>query len=191
MNADEHGAVGIDPDDELPLSDDEILVQHYLDGTLSEGENDAVERRMEHDPTFAEEVGTYAALFSALDHHASIAPPDLAEEAVAGWAPVGAGPWSGWADAFGGIKPAVAAFFVLDALLAGLLAGMIVTHGPLTLLKAWILGLKDIVVFVARWAPPPDVLVVALPVAMIALAAALGGIVFSLRVVLARAAVRP
>lgn len=176
-----------DPD--APVDPREALAQRYLDGALDPAEEAEAERLLEEDPAFADLVGGYASLFAALDRHALEAPPDLAMSAVASWSAALPAPQAGWMQIFGGLKKGLGVFVVLDVLLASLLAGLLVTMGPLALLKSWVLGIKEIVVFAAHLMPSAEVAAVLIPTLMLLCAAALGGVTYGLRSVLARAEV--
>ena len=66
---------------------------------------------------------------------------------------------------------------------------LVVTRGPLALLKSWVLGLKDIVVFASHLVPSAEVAAALVPALMILCVALLGGVVFGLRTYMVRAEV--
>ncbi len=173
-----------DPD--APVDPLEALAQRYLDGALDAAEQAEAERLMDEDPAFADLVGGYASLFSAIDRHAFEAPSDLAADAVAAWSAALPTSEGGWLQVFGGLKKGVGVFVALDLVLASLLVGLLAARGPLALLKAWVLGIKEIVVFAAHLVPSAEVAAVAIPTLMLLCAAALGGVTYGLRTVLAR-----
>ncbi len=173
-----------DPD--APVDPREALAQRYLDGVLDETEQAEAERLLEDDPAFADLVGGYASLFSAIDRHAYEAPPELAATAVASWSAALPAAEGGWLQVFGGLKRGVGVFVALDMVLSALLVGLLVARGPLALLKSWVLGLKEIVVFVAHVVPSADAAAVLVPTLMLLCAAALGAVVYGLRTVLVR-----
>lgn len=174
----------VDPD--APVDPMEALAQRFLDGALDAAEQAKAERLLEEDPAFADLVGGYASLFSALDRHAFEAPPDLAADAVATWSAALPAAEGGWLQVFGGLKKGVGVFVALDLVLASLLVGLLVARGPLALLKSWVLGIKEIVVFAAQLMPSAEVAAVMLPTLMLLCAAALGAVTYGLRSVLAR-----
>ncbi len=174
---------------DAPLDEREILAQRYVDGTLPDADNERAEQMLEQDGAFADLVGSYASLFSALDRHAYEAPANLAAVAVAHWNATEAMPEAGWLQVFGGLKRGVGIFVALDVLLASMLVGLVVTRGPLALLKSWILGLKDIVVFASNLLPSAEVAAALIPTLMIVCIALLGAVVFGLRTFLVRAEV--
>ena len=172
-----------------PLDELEMLAQRYVDGTLTDGDNERAERLMGQDGAFADLVGGYASLFSALDRHAYAAPADLAAAAVAQWDITKGAPEAGWLQIFGGLKKGVGIFIALDMILASLLVGLLVTRGPLALLKSWVLGLKDIVVFASNLLPSAQVAAALVPTLMVVCVALLGAVAFGLRTFLVRAEV--
>lgn len=177
------------PEHDLPVDPLEALAQRYLDGTLTPEEEDRAAALMESDPAFAARVGGYASLFSALDRHAYEAPADLASSAIAAWSAQLAPPEAGWLQIFGGFKRGVGVFAALDVVLAGLLVGLLVSRGPLALLKSWVLTLKDLVVFASHLAPTPEVAAALVPTALLLCTALLGGAVYGLRTLLVRSEV--
>ncbi|MCO4773577.1 MAG: hypothetical protein KDA24_26325 [Deltaproteobacteria bacterium] len=181
-----HDAVG---DADAPLDELEMLAQRYVDGSLSDEENERAERMMESDAAFADLAGGYASLFSALDRHAYEAPADLAAAAVAQWTPATVAPPAGWLQVFGGLRRGVGVFALLDVVLATLLVGLVITRGPLALLKSWVLGVKDVVVFASHLLPSAEVAAAVIPSLMIVCVALLGAIAFGLRTFLVRAEV--
>ena len=176
-------------DVDAPLDELEVLAQRYVDGTLPDADNERAERLMEQEAAFADLVRGYASLFSALDRHAYEAPADLAAAAVARWNTTEVTPEAGWLQVFGGLKKGVGIFVALDVVLASMLVGLVVTRGPLALLKSWILGLKDIVVFASNLLPSAQVAAALVPTLMIVCVALLGAVVFGLRTFLVRAEV--
>lgn len=179
----------IDEDVDAPLDELEMLAQRYVDGTLSDPENEHAEQLLEADSTFAEIVRVYASLFSALDRHAFEAPPDLASQAVADWTAQAPPAEAGWLQVFGGMRRGVGVFAALDLVLAAMLVGLVVTRGPLALLKSWVLGLKDIVVFASHLVPSAEVAAALVPTLMVLCVALLGGVVFGLRTYMVHAEV--
>ncbi len=173
---------------DAPLDELETLAQRYVDGTLTDAENERADALLESDAAFADLVGGYASLFSALDRHAYEAPPDLASAAVAAWSEAQPST-SGWLQIFGGVKRGVGIFALLDVVLASLLVGLVVTRGPLALLKSWILGLKEVVVYASHLLPSAEVAAALVPTMMILCTALLGGVVYGLRTYLVRAEV--
>jgi len=175
-------------DADAPLDELEMLAQRYVDGTLTDPENARAEALLEGDSAFADLVGGYASLFSALDRHAYEAPPDLASAAVAAWSEA-TPTTSGWLQVFGGVKRGVGVFVLLDVVLASLIVGLVVTRGPLALLKSWILGLKEVVVYASHLFPSAEVAAALVPTMMILCTALLGGVAYGLRTYLVRAEV--
>lgn len=167
-------------EDEPPLSEDDLLIQRYLDGTLDDEQATALELRAEEDAAFATRLDGYRSLFGALDVEGALrspAPLGLAEAAVAAWAPVWAEahPQRGLADLFGGLPSAAAVFAAADVVLAGLLVALMAARGPVELFKGWVLGLKDAALWTLSFLPTTDQLTVALPaVTLLALAALYG-----------------
>ncbi len=158
-----------DEDDDLPLAADDVLLQRYLDGTLEAEEHLQVEFRIDEDPAFARRVASYASLFSALDREAAArapAPLGLAEAAVAAWDRVQAvnpTPSLGFADLFGGVRPAAAVFVAADVVLGALIVALMASRGPIDVVKDWVLGLKDLALFAASVAPNGEQAAVLLP----------------------------
>jgi len=177
----------LDEDVDAPLDALEQLAQRYVDGSLPESENERAAQLLESDAAFADLVGGYASLFSALDLHAYEAPADLASQAVAQWTAVPAE--AGWMQVFGGLKRGVGVFALLDLVLASLLVGLVLTWGPVALLKSWVLGLKDIVVLASQLVPSGEVAAALIPTLMILCVALLGAVVFGLRTYMVRAEV--
>lgn len=176
-----------DPD--APLDPLEALAQRFLDGALDPAEEAEAKRLLDDDPAFAEAVGGYASLFVALDRHAYEAPRDLASSAVESWSAALPSPQAGWLQIFGGLERGVGVFVLLDGVLAAMLVGLVLARGPLALLKSWVLGIKDLVVLAAQLVPSAEAAAVLVPTLMLVCVAALGGVTYGLRTVLARAEV--
>jgi hypothetical protein len=175
---------------DAPLDEDEMLLQQYLDGTLSEQDAATFELRLDRSPELAAHVAAYGNLLSALDGMSSPSESgSLVAGALASWkvdAPLGIA----WSQVFGGIGPAMAAFVVLDVGLAGLLTALLITRGPVEILKAWALGLKEVIVWFAVHVPSAQTTAVLVPTLMVLAIALLGGVGFTLRSVLDRAEVQ-
>ena len=177
----EHDDV-FDEDDEFPLSDDDVLIQRYLDGTLDAEAQLQAEFRIDEDPDFARRIEGYSSLFAALDREGALpcpAPLVLAEAAVAAWAPsvrAPADPARGLADLFGSLRPAVAVFVAADVVLAALIAVLMVSRGPIDVMKDWILTIKDLGLYAVSVAPTSDQLSVVLPVVTLTCLVALAGV---------------
>jgi anti-sigma factor RsiW len=185
----EQKAIEPDEDVDAPLDELEMLAQRYVDGASLPGEAERVEQLLEEDPAFADLVGGYASLFSALDRHAYEAPADLASNAVASWSAAASPVPAGWLQVFGGMRRGVGVFVALDAVLATLLVGLLVARGPVALLKSWVLGLKDVVVWASHLVPSAEVAAALVPALMLLCVALLGAVVFGLRTLLVRAEV--
>ena len=156
-----------DTDDSV--SPDDALLQRYFDGTLADDEASAFESRMEIDSTLADDAARFAGLFAALETRSV----DLSSESpVAGallaWRPQAA-------VAPEKLGSTVRIFLLLDALLGGVLAALLVARGPVDVFKSWVLGVKDVLVFAHSLAPSPQEAVVLVPTALAILA--LGGLV--------------
>ena len=179
--------IPIDADE--ALDELEMLAQRYVDGTSLPGEAERCEQLLEDDPAFADLVGGYASLFSALDRHAYEAPADLASHAVAEWLAEAPPVEAGWLQVFGGMRRGVGVFVALDVVLASLLVGLVIARGPLALLKSWVLGLKDVIVWASHLVPSTEVAAALVPTLMLLCVALLGAVVFGLRTFLIRAEV--
>lgn len=172
----------MDDDDDLPLEADDLLIQQYLDGTLDEEAMLQAEFRIDEDPDFARRIAGYSSMFAALDREGALrspAPLGIAEAAVAAWAPTvraNEAPATSFADLFGSVGWAASVFVAADVLLAGLIVGLMVEQGPVTVFKSWVLGLKDLGLYLASVAPGPDQIAVLLPAVTLASLFALGGV---------------
>ena len=170
-----------DPD--APVDALEALAQRAVDGTLSPTEQEEVALLLARDPAFRAHFEAYEPLFSALDRHSRQAPPGLATEAVRrAWnaAPTGVG----WLEVFGGFARGLSVFAALDLLLGALLAALVISRGPVALLASWVLGCKDVLVFVVRAAPTPEAVAMLLPGLLLLTAALLGAVIVGLRALL-------
>ena len=162
-----------------PVHPDEALLQRYFDGTLTESEADAFEVRLQEDAELAGRAGDYAAFFGALELHAMAADiPDVATSAVAAWAPA--------SDASLGLPTTLSVFAFLNLLLGGALATLFAVRGPVDVFKAWVLGLKDIVVYAHQLSPSAEQAALLVPVGVIVVAALLGSTAYGLRRALIR-----
>jgi anti-sigma-K factor RskA len=181
-----------DYEDEPPLSEDDILIQRYLDGTLEGEELIQTEFRIDEDAAFGRRIAAYSSMFAALDREGGLrtpAPLGIAEAAVAAWAPslaAAVNPARGLADLFGGLRGALAVFVAADLVLASLIAGLMVTRGPVHVIKDWVLSIKDVTLYLASVAPGSDQLAVVLPVVTLTCLAALFGVFSAGRRVYAR-----
>lgn len=192
-------------DEEIPLEDDDLLIQRYLDGTLDEEEALQVEFRIDEDPPFASRIQAYDAMFAALDRSAvarsavlwsTDMPAAIVDAAVHRWSPEEADAAeeehrpSGLELVFGGWRPAAVAFALADVVLVALIGLLAVTQGPLEILRSWVIGIKDVVLFVLARGPSADQLTVIVPIAALASVAGLYGIWNGMRQVWARARVQ-
>jgi hypothetical protein len=153
------------PQDEPPLSEDDFLIQQYLDGTLDEDTALEVELRLDEDDAFAARLGGYGAMFAALDAAGAqrfAAPLGIAEAAVAQWAPQAEGIRTPDAEraSFGSL---VGWFVAADVVLAAALVALAVARGPVQLLESWVLGVKDLLLWGLAAVPEPSQLAVLLP----------------------------
>ena len=171
-----------DPD--APVDALDALAQRYLDGTLSPEEEERAGALLDGDAAFGERIAGYASLFAALDRHGHEAPEGLAAAAVRSAWGAAAPATVGWLEIFGGMRRGLSVFAALDLLLAVLLIALLVTRGPVALLSAWLLGIKDVLVFVVRAAPTPEAVALLLPGLLLLTAGLLGGVLFGLRVLL-------
>ena len=187
-------------DEDVPLEEDDLLIQRYLDGTLPEEEALQVEFRIDEDSAFAARIQAYEAMFAALDRSAlarsavlwsTDMPAVIVDAAVNRWSPESeeleeARVPSGLEQVFGGWRPAAVAFALADLILVGLLGLLAVTHGPLEILRSWVIGLKDVVLFLAAHGPTADQLTVIVPVAAVASVVGLYGVWSGMRTVWSR-----
>jgi hypothetical protein len=137
----------LDPDEGIPLDEDDHLIQRYLDGTLDAEEALEVELRAEEDSPFGARIAAYESMFAALDRsavaRAAVAwadesmPALIVDAALNRWHPMPpvAAPRpatvsapspspvalaTSWIDRiFGSWKPAAVAFAVADLALIG------------------------------------------------------------------------
>jgi anti-sigma-K factor RskA len=190
--------------DDVPIEEDDLLIQRYLDGTLDEEECLQVEFRIDEDPAFASRIQAYETMFAALDRSAlaraavlwsTDMPALIVDAAVNRWNP-GAEEAdhervpSGLEQVFGGWRPAAVAFALADLVLVGLLGLLAVTHGPLEIVRSWVIGLKDVVLFVAANGPSAEQLTVIVPIAAVASVVGLYGVWSGMRTVWTRARVQ-
>jgi hypothetical protein len=175
--------------EDVPLEEDDLLIQRYLDGTLDEEEALQAEFRIDEDPAFAARVAGYDAMFAALDRSALARsavlwsedmPSSIVDAALNRWQPEeavedepGRRVPSGLEQIFGGWRPAAVAFALADVGLVALLGILAITRGPLEILGSWVIGIKDVALFVANNTPSSSQLAVAVPVAALA---AIGGL---------------
>lgn len=171
-----------DADDDLPLTEDDRLLQRYLEGLTDPEETLAVELRLDVDDAFAARVEAYAALFEALDRAAAArapAPAALVQEAVAHWQapPLRA-------------RTALLGFAAVDLAMLAMLAVWGGRHGPAEAVARWARLLAEASVVSAALAASP-----ALPATVAAAAVAaivgLSGTSWAARGVLRRAGVWP
>ncbi len=189
-------------DEQIPLEEDDLLIQRYLDGTLGDEEALQVEFRIDEDPAFAGRIQSYEAMFAALDRSAvarsavlwsSGMPASIVDAAVHRWSaeeepePRRA---TGLESVFGGWRPAAVAFGLADLVLVGLIGLLAVTHGPLEILRSWVIGTKDVVLFSLAHGPTADQLTVLVPVAAAVSVAGLFVVWSGMRRVWARAGVQ-
>ncbi len=194
-----------EPDD-VPLEEDDLLIQRYLDGTLDEEAALQVEFRLDEDDAFAARVTAYEHMFGALDRNALLRaavlwgtetmPQGLVDAAVGEWAPqavtseaeVAVEPTSSGLDqVFGGWRPAVAAFVAADVVLAAVLLGMTVVRGPMQILESVVLGAKDVVLFTVTHVPTTSFLTWAVPITAVVALAGLAGVWSGMKGILGRA----
>ena len=192
-------------DEDIPLEEDDLLIQRYLDGTLPEEDALEVEYRIDEDPAFASRIQAYEAMFAALDRSAlarsavlwsADMPAAIVDAAMNRWSPaaeVGSAEQerspSGLEQVFGGWRPAAVAFALADLVLVGLIGLLAVTHGPLEILRSWVIGTKDLVLFSVIHGPTADQLTMIIPIAALACVAGLYGIWSGMRTVWSRTGV--
>ena len=186
-------------DENVPLEQDDLLIQRYLDGTLDDEEALQVEFRIAEDASFASRIHAYEAMFAALDRSAVARsavlwsagmPTSIVDAAVNRWSPDEAEAEqrrpSGLEQVFGGWRPAAVAFALADVVLVGLIGLLAVTHGPLEILRSWVIGTKDLVLFAASHGPSAEQLTLLIPVAALASVAGLFGVWSGVRSVWSR-----
>lgn len=144
---DPHDRDALDSDDGIPLDEDDLLIQRYLDGTLDHEEAVEVELRADEDEAFGARISAYESMFAALDRsavaRAAVAwadgsmPASIVDAALNRWQPpaVAETPVRAPVEAktsplesavswierfFGSWKPAAVAFAVADLVLVGL-----------------------------------------------------------------------
>jgi len=192
-------------EEDVPLEEDDRLIQRYLDGTLDTEEALQVEFRIDEDPHFGARVHAYESMFAALDRSAlarsavlwsSEMPEVIVDAALSRWQSEGSAqpapssptvePHSGLEEVFGGWKPAVAAFALADVVLGALIVLVAMARGPIELLGGWVISLKDLGLFLIEHAPSPEQVSTVLAVAVLACVASLYGVYAGMRSVLAR-----
>lgn len=195
----------IEPDD-VPLDEDDLLVQRYLDGTLDEEAALQVEFRIDEDDAFAARIHAYESMFAALDGNALLRaavlwgsetmPAGLVDAAVNSWQPDPGAERDGGElpptavgldQVFGGWRPAIVAFVVADVVLASVLLGMTAVRGPLQILESVVLTSKDIVLFTLANVPTLEFLTWAVPLTAIAALVGLRGVWSGVRGILGHA----
>lgn len=174
-------------DDEPPLSSDDVLLQRYLDGVLDDEELLDIEQRFTEDPAFVARVESYGSLFLALDLEGArrqTAPLGIVEAAVAAWEPECASPALA---ALGGVRSAALWFGLADLVLGAALVGLVAAWGPARLISSWVMGIKDVALWVGATAPSPEQLLLVVPVATVACCAGLMGVFVGARRIVASA----
>ena len=150
-----------DPHD-APVSEQERLLQQYLDGTLSPDKAAAFEGRAANTPALSAELESLGSLFAALDGAPT---PSLAAEVSERWRTTALA----WPAFFGGLAPAALAFAVLDLILVATLA-LVVTVSPLESFRGAMQGLKTAVVWLAIHSPTVEQLTLAAVALLVATA---------------------
>ncbi len=130
-------------EEDVPLDEDDFLIQRYLDGTLGADEATEVELRADEDDAFGSRIAAYEQMFAALDRsavaRAAIAwadesmPATIVERALGREIVVPPTPRLSWIERLfgaGGWKPAVAAFAVADLVLVGIVGVAALLKSP-------------------------------------------------------------
>ncbi len=173
---------------DIPLSADEVLVQRYLDGDLSDSECATFELRLDAEPSLRELLdeadGLFAALASsALARSALLWSNDLPEglveraisQAVDRWQDDLSSDTAAATDppAFAGWLQPGRVLAVANVLLLVALCAIALHQGPAELTKAWVLSAKDLLFFVASHSPSAEQLAYGIPTVLIACIAGL------------------
>lgn len=173
---------------DIPLSEDEVLVQRYLDGDLTESERASFDRRLDSDAALRklleEADGLFAALASsALARSALLWSSDVPEglveraidRAVDRWQDTRTAEAAAFTDPpdfTAWLQPGrvLAAANLLLVVALGIVA---LRQGPAELVKAWVLSAKDLLFFVASHAPSADLVAYGVPTVLVACIAGL------------------
>jgi hypothetical protein len=169
---------------DIPLSADEVLVQRYLDGDLSDSEGATFDLRLDADPSLRalldEANGLFAALASSALARSALLwsndlPEGLVERAIDRWqddraaetaAATELPDFSGW------LQPG-RVLVAANVLLLVVLSGIALRQGPTELAKTWVLSAKDLLFFVASHAPSADQMAYGVPTVLVACIAGL------------------
>jgi hypothetical protein len=153
-----------------PLEPDEALLQQYLDGTLEGDAALRIEERIAADPGFAGLARRYELLFGVLEAQArarAVARARSRSELAPPPPPASPRVYRGGLDAFGGLRGAAALFALADLALLGLLGTLLLLRGPLDLLRAWVLTLKDAALWLSRVPAPSGSALLIVPALML------------------------